>query len=171
MEFAVVAMPFFLLLTGILVVGFMLFCASTLDYATQKAARQIMVGSVQSGGVSSAQFRSTVLCAYLPAPMFDCSKLVVNLQTVALTAEPTTYKNFVKPDYSGLTMPSPSTQGSYCPGGGGDYEVMEVIYPMPLYLSVFQASSNVVQGQFVLMSTAAFKNEPFQGSSTSYPGC
>ncbi len=170
-EFAIVALPFFLLITGILIVGFMMFCTSSLDFATQKAARQIMVGTTQSSNLSADQFRTTVLCPLLPSAMFDCTKVVVNLTTVPVSSEPTAYYNFVKPDSSGLIIPPlDNTKTSFCPGIGGGYQVLQVLYPMPIYLSQFAASANVVNNQFVLMSNATFKNEPFQGSSAA-AGC
>ena len=171
-EFGLIAMPFFLLLLGILFVGFMLFCSSSLDFATQKAARQIMVGTVQSGNLSASQFRTTVVCPLLPSPMFDCTKVVVNLTTIAASAEPTAYYDFVNPDNSGLIVPPlDNTKTSFCPGTGGGFQVLQVLYPLPVYLSLFSSSSHVVNNQFILVSSATFKNEPFQGGSSAPAGC
>ena len=170
-EFAVVGLPFFMLLYGIMVIGFMMFCSSSLDYATQKAARQVMVGTAQSGTLSADQFRTTVVCPLLPATIFDCSKVVVNMTTVSVTPEPTAFVNFVKSDQSGLIIPPlDNTKTSYCTGAGGNYQVLEILYPLPLYMSLFASTQSVAQGQFIIMSTAAFKNENFSSSTTS-TGC
>jgi Flp pilus assembly protein TadG len=170
-EFAYVGLPCILLLAGIIVIGFMLFCSASLDYATQKAARQIMTGQVQSNGYSAAQFKSNVLCTYLPAT-FTCSNVAVNL--VSFVKQPQVYTannyyQFVNTSQTGLIIPSLSTtSNTFCAGIANSYEVLEVMYPMPIFLSMFAASPQVVNGQFVLMSTATFKNEPFTGGSS---GC
>ena len=167
-EFGMVALPFLTIILFILFVSLTLFYRTTLDYATQKAARALMVGTPQQAGQPATQFRTNTLCPYLTLVFFDCSKLVVNLVTVTETVEPTAYVSFVTPDLSAIIVPPPSI--SYCPGVGSSYEVLEVVYPLPIYLSLFSTAPNVVQGQFLLMSTATFRNEPFTGA-TALPGC
>ena len=169
-EFALVGIPFFMLILGIMTVGFVLFCSSTLDSATQRAARQIMVGSSQNSSLTAAQFRTNVLCPFLPTTMFDCTKVVVDLQTVTESKEPTDWYDFVKPNSSSLIAPPlDNSQASFCMGAGNAYQVLRVVYPLPSYLAAFASSPSVVQGQFIVQATAAFKNEPFQGGTSS--GC
>ena len=167
-EFGAVAFPFIMIVMMILFVSLSLFYRTTLDYATQKAARALMVGTPQTAGQTATQFRTNTLCPYLTLVFFDCSKITVNLVTVTETAEPTAYVNFVTPDLSAILLPPPSI--NYCPGVGSSYEVLEVLYPLPIYLSFFASSPNVVQGQFLLLSTATFRNEPFSGA-TALAGC
>ncbi len=167
-EFGAVAFPFLILIMFILFVSLILFYRTTLDFATQKAARALMVGTPQTSGQTATQFRTNTLCPYLTLVFFDCSKIVVNLVTVTETVEPTAYVNFVTADLSAILVPPPSI--NYCPGVGSSYEVLEVIYPLPIYLSLFAASPNVYGGQFLLLSTATFRNEPFSGA-TSPAGC
>ena len=167
-EFGAVAFPFIMIIMFILFVSLILFYRTTLDYATQKAARALMVGTPQTTGQTATQFRSNTLCPYLTLVFFDCTKLTINLVTVTETAEPTAYVNFVTPDLSAILVPPPSI--NYCPGVGSSYEVLEVLYPLPVYLSLFAAAPNVVQGQFLLLSTATFRNEPFSGA-TALAGC
>lgn len=167
-EFGMIALPFLTTIMFILFVSLTLFYRTTLDYATQKAARALMVGTPQTSGQTAIQFRTNTLCPYLTLVFFDCSKIVVNLVTVTETVEPTAYTNFVTPDLSAIIVPPPSI--SYCPGVGSSYEVLEVLYPLPIYLSFFASAPNVVQGQFLLLSTATFRNEPFSGA-TALSGC
>ena len=167
-EFGFVAFPFMILIMFIMFVSLILFYRTTLDYATQKAARALMVGTPQQAGQTATQFRTNTLCPYLTLVFFDCSKIIVNLVTVTETVEPTAYVNFVNADLSAILVPPPSI--NYCPGVGSSYEVLEVIYPLPIYLSVFATSPSVYQGQFLLLSTATFRNEPFSGA-TSPAGC
>ncbi len=167
-EFGMIAFPFLTIILFILFVSLTLFYRTTLDYATQKAARALMVGTPQKAGQTATQFRTDTLCPYLTVIIFDCSKIVINLVTVTETIEPTAYTHFVTPDLSAIIVPPPSI--SYCPGVGSSYEVLEVVYPLPIYLSLFSTAPNVVQGQFLLMSTATFRNEPFAGT-TALAGC
>ncbi len=167
-EFGMIAFPFLMIIMFILFVSLTLFYRTTLDYATQKAARALMVGTPQKAGQTATQFRTNTLCPYLTLVFFDCTKIVVNLVTVTETVEPTAYVNFVSADLSAITVPPPSI--NYCPGVGSSYEVLEVLYPLPVYLGVFASSSSVVQGQFLLLSTATFRNEPFSGA-TALTGC
>ena len=171
-EIALLGLPFFLLIIGVVVVGFMMFCHSTLDYATQRASRQIMVGTPQSQSMSVGTFTTQVMCPFLPSPLFDCSKVVINLKVVPETWEPTAWYGYVNASQTGLTMPALSNaQNSFCLGAGNSYQLLEVLYPLPVYLSVFGTASTVVQNKFVIMSTAAFKNEPFQGAGATGSGC
>ena len=167
-EFGAVAFPFLMIIMFILFVSLILFYRTTLDYATQKAARALMVGTPQTVGQTATQFRTNTLCPYLTLVFFDCSKLTINLVTITETVEPTAYVQFVAPDQSTIIVPPPSI--NYCPGVGGSYEVLEVLYPLPIYLSLFATSPSVVQGQFLLLSTATFRNEPFTGI-TPLAGC
>ena len=162
-EFGMIALPFLTIIMFILFVSLTLFYRTTLDYATQKAARALMVGTPQTNGQTATQFRTNTLCPNLTLIFFDCSKIVVNLVTITETVEPTAYVHFVTPDLSAILIPPPSI--NYCPGVGSSYEVLEVLYPLPMYLGLFSTAPNVVQGQFLLMSTATFRNEPFSGTS------
>ena len=137
-EFGMIAFPFLMIIMFILFVSLTLFYRTTLDYATQKAARALMVGTPQKAGQTATQFRTNTLCPYLTLVFFDCTKIVVNLVTVTETVEPTAYVNFVSADLSAITVPPPSI--NYCPGVGSSYEVLEVLYPLPVYLGVFASS-------------------------------
>ncbi len=167
-EFGAVAFPFLMIILMILFVALTLFYRTTLDYATQKAARALMVGTPQTAGQTATQFRTNTLCPYLTLLIFDCTKITVNLVTVTETVEPTAYTQFVTSDLSAIIVPPPSI--NYCPGVGSSYEVLEVLYPLPIYLGLLASSSSVVGGQFLLLSTATFRNEPFSGG-TSPSGC
>ena len=163
-EFALVGLPFFMLLIGIMVVALLTFSAASLDYAVQKAARAIMVGNAQSAGLDAARFQTELLCPNLPAGLFDCSKLLVSLTSFA---DPVTtdYYSYVKPDLSGLIVP---TQAAFCLGAASSYQVLEVTYPFPIYFAPFAGAPQVVNGKYMLMSSLTFKNEPF---TTSAGGC
>ena len=49
----------------IMIVGLVLYMNQALDYATSKASRLIMIGSVQTAGTTQTGFQTQV-CSYLP---------------------------------------------------------------------------------------------------------
>ena len=171
-EFAIVGLPFFMTVIGILVVGLLTFGSSSLDYAVQKASRQIMVGQTQTSSLTASQFQQTILCPLLPAGLFDCSKLVVSLTSFAVANYQVDgnyadhYYEYLTPDHSGLKVP---TGPSFCLGAGGSYQVLQVTYPFPVLFSFLSGSPQMINGKYIMMSSLTFKNEPF--ALTTSAGC
>ncbi len=171
-ETGLLALPLLMLITGVIVIGFMAYCHAVLDYATQRASRNIMIGIPQTQNMDVGTFSTQLLCPSLPNALFDCSKVTVNLDIVPETAQPTRWGNYVKPDQSGLlARPLGNGLNNFCLGAGNSYQILQVLYPLPVYLSLFSSAPNVSNNQYVIMSTAAFKNEPFQGGTVSSSGC
>src|SRR5579872_7606870 len=61
-EFAMVAVPFFALLFGVLELGMLFMASTTIDAATVQVARQIRTGQFQSGANHSAADFKTAVC-------------------------------------------------------------------------------------------------------------
>jgi Flp pilus assembly protein TadG len=78
-EFAIIGAPLLLTIVAIFQSALFVYNSGRLDGATHAAARQIMTGSVQKGGLTATQFR-TKLCSQLPVTI-RCSSVIVNLQT------------------------------------------------------------------------------------------
>jgi Flp pilus assembly protein TadG len=57
-EFAIIGAPLLLMIVEIFQSALFVYNTSRLDAATHAAARQIMTGSVQKGGLTAAQFRT-----------------------------------------------------------------------------------------------------------------
>ncbi|MBV9905333.1 MAG: pilus assembly protein, partial [Alphaproteobacteria bacterium] len=77
-EFAMIAPVFFLMLTGIIENGLIYMAGSTLQYATDNAARYVRTGQAQAAGMTQAQFK-TRICNDISA-LLSCSNLQVDLQ-------------------------------------------------------------------------------------------
>jgi Flp pilus assembly protein TadG len=79
-EFAMVALPFLMLLFGIIGVGLYFFTTFSMENAVEQAARLIRTGQAQQTGMNSTQFKAEI-CAR--APLFiDCeNKLRVSVKT------------------------------------------------------------------------------------------
>lgn len=164
-EFALVAMLFILSLLFIMTVATILFINQALDYATTRAARQVLTGAAQANALDQASFKAS-LCSNLPA-VLKCSNLVVNLYVVPPGTSSSGYYTYVKSDLSGLAIP-PLTPGSgqYTLGTRGQFQYLLVIYPITFLPSVFAsmlgggATFNGAPA-YLTVSTAAFRNELF----------
>ena len=179
-ELALVAGPLFALLFAVFEVGWDWYCLTSLDSATQAAARKIMTGNVQGMTVSgqqlsAAQFRTNVLCPLLPST-FNCSNVIVNVKTFAEDVYPSGYYSLLNGNQTGLNLPPlDNTQTSYCIGSSGAYVLLQVLYPLPLLTNVFMnlplTTFNGTKS-LLLISNATFRNEPFPpGSFQSPNGC
>lgn len=172
-EFAIVGSVFISLLVAMLSAGYSLYLQTALDDATQRAARQIMTGIVQNtkyGGatVTADTFRTQVLCPLLPSPAFNCNDVFVNIQTFDEAVKPSGFYSFVNQAESGLTPPTLNHTGaSFSPGNGSSYVYIQVAYPINIISALFTyGTKTTFNGKTVsvLMSSAAFRNEPFTTS-------
>jgi len=153
-EFALIALPFFGLVAGLLETGIMMFADSALDTATNKAARMIRTGQAQQQGFDKAAFKNQV-CAGAPV-FFDCAKVKVDVRTSA--------------SFAGMALPTPvkpdgsldDTGFTYTAGHGGDIVVVRVYYDWPILLNKLATMGEGQNGKTKLLSAvAAFRNEPF----------
>lgn len=174
-EFGMIAMPFLAIILAIFEVAYVHVESELLSGAVSKAARSMLTGVLQtSGGVTnSSEFVNRYLCPangprIIPTS-FDCTKLVVDVRTVAAMTDAQLTNDIYK---------SQSTQ--FCPGRPGDYVVMRVTYPLPaiLPLNLFSASAGTVSDvpnaegrHHILLATALFREENFAGAYTSPKGC
>src|SRR5580704_774593 len=172
-EFAIIGAPLLLMLVEIFQSALFVYNSSRLDAATHEAARQIMTGSVQKGGLTAAQFR-TNLCSQLPVTI-PCGSVIVNLQTFPQASFPGGFYSFVNSTQSAIIVPPlDNTKTSFCPGGSGEYVYLQVYYAMPLLGAVWLPGvTTTFAGNTVVLAsaTAAFKNEPYTNPYTPPTGC
>jgi Flp pilus assembly protein TadG len=159
LEFAMVAVPLILLLLASLQVGLVFFANFTLENATAQGARLIRTGQAQNNKFNATAFKNEV-CKHLSA-MLSCTKLMVDV------------RRFDSFSGSELTNPLDSNGNmkssfSYDPGAGGDVVVVRAFYPwdLPASLPSIINLSNMKDDSRLLIATAAFRNEPFQGPGT-----
>jgi pilus assembly protein Flp/PilA len=179
-EFAIVSLPLFFLILGIVEIGWGNFTQSRMDAAVQSTARLIMTGVVQNTQVNgqpltAQQFRDQILCPKLPSTM-NCNDVFVNVsvfsEPTSLTA-PSPYTQFINASGTGLVTPAlDNANNSYCIGANASYVVIDVVYPLPVLTTGYlAAAASSYKGYPVrmLQSTATFKNEPFTITGTA--GC
>ena len=153
--------------------GLYFYTSASLEMAAGKAARQIIVGAVNSQGLTATQFRSNVLCPLLPGGI-SCANIVTNIRNVTEDVAPNGFYTFVNANQSAVIAPTmDNTQTTFCPGGSSSVVYMQVYYAMPVFsptwLAVGATVWNGLKVHFV-SAAAAFKNEPFL--ATAQPaGC
>ncbi|SEP48798.1 TadE-like protein [Methylobacterium sp. ap11] len=165
-EFALVGMMFMSVILFTMVVAEILYFGQKLDFATEQATRQIIVGKAQTQTTppTLAGFTQS-LCAQLPAAM-SCSDVIVNLYVVPKATAPGYYA-YVKSDQSGLTLPALTPgSGQFTLGSQGDYQYLQVIYPitfLPSFMTAWLDASTMYNGKpaYLIISTAAFRVESY----------
>jgi Flp pilus assembly protein TadG len=161
-EFAMIAPVFFILLMGIIENGLIYFAGSTLQYATDNAARYIRTGQASAAAMSQAQFR-TKICGDI-APMLACdSNLQIDVQTF------TTYSNanFTTPTDSSGNLKS--TLNNYQIGTACSVVLVRAFYTWKVLTPVLSPFlTNLTTGYHLISATAAFRNEPF---TSAVSGC
>lgn len=153
-EFAMIVVPFFMMLFAIVETGLVFFAQQTLETATQDASRLVLTGQAQNAGYTQSQFK-TALCNNLPS-FFNCAGgIYVNV---------TNYANFnaVAPnmpiDASGNFINS----FQYSPGGSGVVTLVQTYYMWPIFVTSLGYNLANVNGHYrLLVATAAFRNEPY----------
>jgi Flp pilus assembly protein TadG len=158
LEFAVVAAPFLALLFAILETALMFFASQTLETAVQNSSRLVLTGQAQNQGLTQSTFQNAV-CQTLSS-MFNCNKILIDVETASSFGSANT----------GLPVQNGQLQNNftYSPGGPGDIVVVRLMYQWPVYVSLLNLSnslSNMSGSSNLLMATAAFRNEPYQGTS------
>jgi TadE-like protein len=77
-EFAIVAVPFFMLVLGTIGIGLYFFTTNSLEHGVEGAARKIRTGEAQKSGVTIGDFKQSVCDE--AGSYIDCSKLSVLVQ-------------------------------------------------------------------------------------------
>jgi Flp pilus assembly protein TadG len=153
-QFAMIGVPFFMMLFAIIETGLVFFAQQALETATQDTARLIMTGQAQNAGYSQTQFK-TALCGNL-ASFFDCTNGI--------------YINVTNSASFGALAPTTPIDGSgnfvnnftYSPGGAGAIVLVQTFYMWPLFVTGLGYNIANVNGHYrLLAATAAFRNEPF----------
>jgi Flp pilus assembly protein TadG len=161
-EFAIVAVPFLMLLFGIIGVGLYFFTTFTLENGVEQSARLLRTGQAQNANYSADEFKQKV-CDYLPG-FIDCQgKVVVNVLSFANASDITTD-----------SLPSCTTSdgqlntvNQYTPGGASQIILVWACYEWELggklpYLN-FGSFAN---GASLIQASTVFRAEPY-GTSTA----
>jgi Flp pilus assembly protein TadG len=155
-EFALVAPVFFALLFAIIETALVFFAGQVLETINQNSARMIFTGQAQTASYTQSQF-ATYVCGQVPA-LFSCSNIYIDVQS---------YNSF-----QNVTINSQIDGGGnfvnnmqYNPGGPCSIVVVRLFYQWPLFVTGLGYNiSNLAGSKRLLSATAAFRNEPYNGS-------
>jgi Flp pilus assembly protein TadG len=160
-EFGIVAIPFFACFFAIIEVGLVFFAGQTLETAVADASRMILTGQAASQNFQSADFKNQI-CTAAVQTLFTCANIAIDVETA------NSFGN------ANLSMPLNATTHlldtstfSYNATLPCDIVVVRVIYEWPTFvrgLGLDMASAASASHKHILMSTAAFRNEPYGGT-------
>ncbi len=169
-EFAFVALPFFMLLFGILELAIVFFVNSALVHATSEAGRTLRTGNFQAcGGVD--EFKALV-CGNMTG-MASCWKNVRidvvsgnSFKTIALPTIPDPLD--LDPTQTGADAVPQTVNGNYSTNSSGDMMVVRSTFYYRLVLPTILTRLDNPKGSGVrtMVATTAFRNEPFPTSGT-----
>lgn len=147
-EFALVSIPFMMLIFAIIELGLVFLVSLTLESAIVDAGRTIRTGEVQTTGGTAASFKATV-CAKIGWLGGDCdSHLSLDVRTF--------------PDFTtGATSTTPATM-AWTPGGPGSTVLVRAYYTWPLVTPLLRTGLQDVSGKRVIYAATAFTNEPYE---------
>jgi Flp pilus assembly protein TadG len=150
-QFAMIAVPFFMMMFAIIETAMLFFATQVLETATQDTARLIMTGQAQIGGMSASQFK-TNLCNRLSG-LFTCSGIDVDVKSYTTFGSVSLNNPINNGVYSNPT--------TYSPGSAGQIVVVRTFYQWPLLVTSLGYNIADVSGnKRLLVATAAFRNEP-----------
>ncbi|KAB2916047.1 MAG: pilus assembly protein [Hyphomicrobiaceae bacterium] len=164
-EFAMIAMPFLMLLVGIMSICLYFFTNFTIENAVWQAARAIRTGQLQQSqgsyaGITTLEDQKiafkNALCAKAPTFLDCANKAVVLVQSNA--------------SFSGIVEPACASNGtivdqstaSFDPGTASSVVLVTVCYPWQFGGKLpFFKLGNLKDGSLLMQASAAFRTEPY----------
>jgi Flp pilus assembly protein TadG len=157
-ELAMIGLPFFVLLCSIFELGMMFMTSTTIEAASEAAARQIRTGQLQAGpNNNAAGFKSLICNGMAWISTSDClANMSVDVQTY--------------PSFSAMAVNPPiaagaidPTQLTFNPGTSCSIELVQVFYPYTLLTPLLEPGlPNLNGNQRLLTMAIAFRNEDWQ---------
>jgi Flp pilus assembly protein TadG len=152
-EFAILALPFIVLIFAIIEIAIMFFVDSGLDAALHKTVRQVRVGTAKTGAWDLAKFKSTV-CGEL-SYAFSCS---TNLKVRAIVVTSMASVSKINPIVNGAL----NVTEDFNIGDSGNYVLVQAYLTWDPVLKLYTfAGGRLNDGKYVLGAAELFKNEPF----------
>ena len=156
-EFALMAIPFFLLLFGVIELALIFLLSTTLDNAAGEVGRRIRTGELQTQGGATVQSFKTAICDTLGWLKGDCeSNLYVDVRT---------YDSFQTAGAAGAPVKNNAFDPSafqFQLGQPNSIVVVRAYYKWPFITPlVSKAMGQFSDGSTVLVSTVTFRNEPY----------
>jgi len=145
-EFAIIALPFFILLFGAFDIGFYYWGSEELENATAYGARLVRTGQVQANGLTQAQLKAEI-CGRTAVLVACSSRLRLDVRSGRSLADITPPLPF---DSNGVLKGD--ADFLYLPGSGNDVILVSAFYNWRLLLK---------PSDYILRATTVTRNEPF----------
>ena len=158
-EFAMVGLPFLLMLFGTLIIGLFFFTTFALENAVERAGRLIRTGQVAAANMSEADFKAEV-CSRVPV-FVDCNnKLIVLVQSFADNAASIGPLGCLNPAGTDLTNSS-----SFDPGTPNAIVLVTVCYKWELTAAMpfFDLGNMGASRNRLIQASTTFRTEPYEG--------
>ena len=157
-EMALVAVPFLMLLFGIVEIGLIFMISTSLENGMDLAARTIRTGQLQTAGSATAASFKTTICNSFGWFQADCNtNLAVDVRTYSTFASVTAPQPVQNKVFNNAAL-------TFTPGTPNDIVVVRAYYKWTLIAPFFnQAFQQLNGGVALLTATAAFRNEPYNG--------
>ncbi|OYU68519.1 MAG: pilus assembly protein TadE [Alphaproteobacteria bacterium PA2] len=166
-EFAIILLPFLVLMFGTVELGMVFMTSSTLQNATDEAARRIRTGEFQATSTTKAQFK-TLVCNNMSWLKTSCAgNLTVDVQTFS--------------DFGGIggaagIDPANFDPNDTCwsPGQAGDIVLVRTYYKWQIFTPFLdQSLVNMGDGssQRLITTAASFRNEPWSTTAPAGAAC
>jgi len=151
-EFALVGVPFLMLIFAIVELGLVFLVSTTLETAVSDVGRTIRTGQVQTGSGTAATFK-TAVCNKLSWLGSKCQDaLQIDVQTYA--------------DYAATRTESGKsdvpTSMRWDPGQPGSIVLVRAYYTWPLITPLLNTGLQSANGKRIIYAATAFSNEPYQ---------
>lgn len=157
-EFALVMLPFSLLVFGIIEVAILYLGAMSLEDAVASAGRQIRTGAVQSAGDATAQLAAfeDIFCSEVAAVVACNNNLTIDVRSFS-TFSAVTFTPLIDED-TGELIPT-----TFTPGGGGTINLVRVAYSYNIITPLLDRYlGDGSTGVKTLEASTVFRNEPFE---------
>lgn len=151
-EFALVSIPFLLLVMAMIELGLVFLVSLTLENAIIDAGRTIRTGEAQGAKITAADFK-TAVCAKMNWLGDRCAG--------ALSLDVRTYADFASVSASNAsgTVPDPV---SWDPGKAGSIVLVRGYYTWPLVTPLMNTGLQSANGKRIIYAATAFMNEPYE---------
>ena len=156
-EFALMAVPFFLLLFGIMELALIFLLSTTLDNAAGEVARRIRTGEMQTQGGASASSFKTAICDNLGWIKGDCAThLYVDVRTFDSFQQAGAAQSLLQNEaFDPLTF-------QFNLGQQNSIVLVRAYYKWPFITPlVGKAMGQFKDGSTVVMTAVTFRNEPY----------
>ena len=166
-EFALLAIPYFLIVFAIIETFIAFTGEQLIANAVDTMARKFRTGQITAANTNEAAFRSQ-FCSEISI-LIQCSgdqsdKLILDVRSFSTFADiPKTI-----PRESGHTLGDLTATNVYQPGGAGTINMLRAYYRWEIitdlvrpYISTIRPSDGSLPKEFLIVATAAYKNEGY----------